>query len=296
MNKVTVLLIAAIIAMSFFAFSQTNEIPNAGFENWNGTAIVGWTHNSNVPPLDVVTQTTDAYSGNFAVRGEVKDFAGTSFPPTLFSGSAQDPRFPVTTNPIELNGFYKYQGQGGDAVLITVALQNDNVSGGAEGHFEFAVTQNSYTAFSIPIIYDDNNPPGWQAIFANITVVIKPLDGQLPHAGTTFFLDHLNFDGAPVGIEEVNNGQAPTAFQLKQNYPNPFNPSTTIEFAIPTAERVQLVVYNQLGQEVARLADEPLAAGNYQFVWDAGALPSGVYFYRLTAGAFSESKKFILMK
>ena len=88
----------------------------------------------------------------------------------------------------------------------------------------------------------------------------------------------------------------PVSFALHQNYPNPFNPSTTISFAIPKAGQTSLVVYDLLGRSVETLVNKQLTAGNYHTSWDAGALPSGMYFYRLTSGEFSDVKKTLLLK
>jgi len=90
--------------------------------------------------------------------------------------------------------------------------------------------------------------------------------------------------------------EVPEAFALAQNYPNPFNPSTEIRFDLPQASPVRLVVYNAMGQEVARLVDQPLHAGTHSVTWDASGLPSGVYLYRLTAGAFIDTKAMTLLK
>jgi hypothetical protein len=89
---------------------------------------------------------------------------------------------------------------------------------------------------------------------------------------------------------------APQQFELAQNYPNPFNPTTAIRFTLPVAEQVQLTVFNMLGQNVATLVNDHLAAGSYEFEFDAASLPSGVYFYSLQAGNFSMTKKMILLK
>ena len=95
---------------------------------------------------------------------------------------------------------------------------------------------------------------------------------------------------------EKHSDQFPTQFSLLQNYPNPFNPTTTIEFSIPKSEFVTLSIYNILGQEVATLVSEKLKAGIYQYSWDAGTSSSGVYFYKIIAGMFTESKKMILLR
>lgn len=94
----------------------------------------------------------------------------------------------------------------------------------------------------------------------------------------------------------VDGGSLPGEFTLLQNYPNPFNPSTTIRYSIPERTHVILHVYNTLGQEVARLIDKELEAGNHQMTFDASHLPSGVYIYRLQAGDYVANKKLMLLK
>ena len=88
----------------------------------------------------------------------------------------------------------------------------------------------------------------------------------------------------------------PAVFALRQNYPNPFNPSTLISYDIASPGRVRLVVFNTLGQEVARVIDEFKEPGTYQYRYLAPDLPRGVYFYRLTAGNNTAIHKMILMK
>ena len=88
----------------------------------------------------------------------------------------------------------------------------------------------------------------------------------------------------------------PKSFSLSQNYPNPFNPTTTIEFQIPERSFVKLSVFNALGQEVAVLVDEEKSPGKYTVTFDGSKLSSGIYFYRLEAGNFVETKKMIFVK
>ncbi len=106
-----------------------------------------------------------------------------------------------------------------------------------------------------------------------------------------------NSGGLVTGVVEQISNQLPASFQLDQNYPNPFNPTTTISFALKTNGRASLKIYNLLGQHVATLLDEEKSAGVYKVSFDASALSSGVYFYRLsTSGGVSEAKKMVLMK
>jgi hypothetical protein len=90
--------------------------------------------------------------------------------------------------------------------------------------------------------------------------------------------------------------QLPRQFALPQNYPNPFNPGTTIEFALPHAGYATLKVYSVLGEEVAALISGDHASGTFTASWNASGLPSGVYFYRLTADDYVQTQKAILMK
>ncbi len=85
-------------------------------------------------------------------------------------------------------------------------------------------------------------------------------------------------------------------FKLMQNYPNPFNPTTTINYHIPELSFVTLEVYDVLGNETATLVNEEKPAGIYEIEFDGGGLPSGIYFYSLSAGNFLSTKKIILLK
>jgi len=101
--------------------------------------------------------------------------------------------------------------------------------------------------------------------------------------------------GGPAGVELISN-ELPTECNLNQNYPNPFNPSTTVKFSIPEATFVSLKIFNSLGEEVETLVAEELGVGNYKYDWNAINLPSGIYFYKLQAENFVETKKMILLK
>ena len=90
--------------------------------------------------------------------------------------------------------------------------------------------------------------------------------------------------------------EVPEAFALAQNYPNPFNPSTEIRFDLPEAVEVRLVIYDVQGREVARLVNGSLSAGHHRVTWDARQMPSGVYVYRIEAGAFVETRRMVLLR
>lgn len=95
---------------------------------------------------------------------------------------------------------------------------------------------------------------------------------------------------------DYNNNLLPKEYYLSQNFPNPFNPSTSIVFSIPSAQLVVLEVYDILGQQVKTLINNEMRAGNYKFNFNADDLSSGIYFYKLRAGSFSQVKKMILLR
>ena len=86
------------------------------------------------------------------------------------------------------------------------------------------------------------------------------------------------------------------SYSLTQNYPNPFNPTTTISFSLPSKSFVSLKVFDILGRDVATIVSEEMSAGNYSRPWNADKMSTGIYFYRLQAGSFTETKKLILLR
>jgi len=111
-------------------------------------------------------------------------------------------------------------------------------------------------------------------------------------------LDTFGIMGPKDFVTDVENTTEtlPTAYTLDQNFPNPFNPSTKINFSLPVEGFVTLDVYNSIGQKVATLVNETKTAGTYAVNFDASGLTSGIYFYKINSGSFSETKKMILLK
>jgi len=94
----------------------------------------------------------------------------------------------------------------------------------------------------------------------------------------------------------VNNQQLPVKFELAQNYPNPFNPVTSIRYSVPRQSFVLIRIYDLLGREVKTLVSEMRSTGNYEVEFNASYLASGIYFYRMESGDFTDVKKLVLLK
>jgi polygalacturonase len=99
-------------------------------------------------------------------------------------------------------------------------------------------------------------------------------------------------------VTDINDSHAtvPIGYSLLQNYPNPFNPTTTIKFSFPKTMHVTLSIYNSMGQELSKLISEDMNVGVHTAKWNASGFASGVYYYRIIAGNFIETKKLILLK
>jgi len=102
-------------------------------------------------------------------------------------------------------------------------------------------------------------------------------------------------DTSLVGINQLSS-EIPEQFSLSQNYPNPFNPVTNIQFTLPRSEFVKITIYDALGKETESLVQQDLYAGSYETQWNASDYPSGVYYYSITAGEYTETKKMVLIK
>ena len=103
-------------------------------------------------------------------------------------------------------------------------------------------------------------------------------------------------NGGVTFVEEEEFDEIPTNYTLSQNYPNPFNPSTRIRYSAPQSSNVLIKVFDILGNEIETLMSEEKAAGTYEITWYAENLPSGIYFYKLQAGNFVETKKMVLLR
>ncbi len=154
----------------------------------------------------------------------------------------------------------------------------------------FARTTDYGTSWTESIITADSNK------ILHGGKLITPLVGYL--CGGDAFAKGIMLHTTNGGITGVdgNDEQIVQNYQLLQNYPNPFNPSTNISFNLPKRSFVSLKVFDLIGREVMTIASEELSAGTYTRQWNAVNVSSGIYFYRLQAGSFTETKKLILLR
>jgi outer membrane protein assembly factor BamB len=178
------------------------------------------------------------------------------------------------------------------AVLANPELFQLRVSASANGVIYATTGESNIYAYNLDL------QELWTDAIANVNTsgVAIGLNGLIAVAGSNKI--KVFTAGNPVSVEDELK---PEGFELSQNYPNPFNPTTKIKFTISSVgtslmKFVQLKVYDVLGNEVAALVNEEQPAGIYEVDFNAAGLSSGIYFYKLQAGNFAETKKMLLMK
>lgn len=128
-----------------------------------------------------------------------------------------------------------------------------------------------------------------------ITATTVDLNFNRIFSGVVHF-SSLAIAGETVSSSIGHEPFVPTEYVLEQNYPNPFNPATTLKYSLPDAQNVNVTIYDITGRRVEILLNTYQQAGSYELKWNASSYSSGVYFYRLQAGVFVETKKMVLMK
>jgi hypothetical protein len=121
---------------------------------------------------------------------------------------------------------------------------------------------------------------------------------HLPSAlldSSTIYMDDIQVNGGVTGLSSTAAG-IPDSYRLLQNYPNPFNPTTAITYQLPRSSHVLLRIYDSLGRRVSTLVNRDQSAGTYTVDFNAGRLPSGLYFYRINAGSFTATRKMIMIE
>jgi hypothetical protein len=263
-------------------------------DSLNGTALLsGIPAQADLgPPLDVsvlVTDGVDSTSQSFSI-----EYINVNDPPSP----------PLITAPAD-SATILIEGEPSDVVTISWTGSVD-VDGDAVAYRWDLSTQGDLASIDVFTIAVDTTsleiPVGElvqimtaQGVGLNESVVlyhrVVASDGEFEVSSDTLMVNVTR--GAVTGTEDEG---LPLEFALSQNYPNPFNPSTTIRYALPEPAEVELTVYDVLGRTIRELASGTQPAGTYEVTFDATGLPSGVYFYRLQAGDYVETKRMVVAK
>lgn len=199
-----------------------------------------------------------------------------------------------------------YAGTYNRGLFISTNYGNSWQGMGPEGFTVLSIAINSndeayicgYSTYGHNVYHTTNDGEDWTAVVKGLTtnnVISLALDSSGYIYAGTFNQGLFKSVSSTTYVIKLNDINV-TQFYLSQNYPNPFNPTTKIEFQISNAGPVSLRIYDILGREVATLINEEKPAGNYEVEFDGGNLSSGVYFYKLQAGDFIQTKKMILLR
>jgi hypothetical protein len=197
-----------------------------------------------------------------------------------------------------------------DILIHTYKESPNNLSVSASANTSINIQwKNNTTENDSIVIERKENPNGAFVSFATVGPTTSMFIDTTTSEGTAYYYrlslnikDSIIAQSYPImmtaqaSVTSVTKENAPLHFQLSNNYPNPFNPSTTISFQLPQRLYVILKVYDVIGREVTTIYSGELKAGSYTRQWNAAAFSSGVYFYRLQAGTYSQTKRLILVK
>jgi hypothetical protein len=284
--------LSPVLVFCFLLISYTTQaqVPNAGFEDWTLTEPDGWT-TLNVPALSLytVTKSTDAHTGSFSLMGTV-----VPIPPTTIAMSAVIQSGPgghgtaVSVRYAVVAGYYKCSLLSGDKLALNFAMFQGGTGIGV-GAQVIPTSTSTWTAFSVPFAYIAAGAPD------NCTLqisIVGPVTGGDFHVGSWYQVDDLVLSG----VSAVSPETKPSAYSLDQNFPNPFNTATTIRYSLAHRSQVTLAVFNLVGERVATLVNEMQESGTHDARFDASGLASGMYFYRLLAGGYVETRQLVVMK
>ena len=167
---------------------------------------------------------------------------------------------------------------------------------------EFIEWSNAFSSSRVAFQFGyDADKPWWGKLSNPPKDIGDALIEKCPNISDLYWVDFTAYDIWPKGftptsVSGKNGKNLFSDYILKQNYPNPFNPSTKIEFSIPKNEHVVLKIYDLPGHEITTLINKVLLRGNHKIEFNAKSLSTGIYYYKITAGLFTETKKFILLK
>ena len=253
---------------------QWSDESNAGFTTGNP-----WrTPNSNYPEFNVAVMEEDE---NSLLNHYKKLIHFRNHNPQLQTGEYEA----AISSHDEVVAFFRYDDDTEETKLIVINLGSSAVSD-LTLHHSSAMLPEDGAVYYYTDMFTGNDAPAYGDVSEyGYTTVFSDIEPKSTNIYRPF-----------VGSLSTDTNERAENFRLHQNYPNPFNPATTISFYLPEAEEVRLRVYDITGRLVSTIVNEELNAGSHTRVFDASALSSGVYFYRLEAGSFSSVQKMTLIK
>jgi len=283
MKRTTELIVFLFIGTMTFA-----QVPNGGFENWTGTEPDIWLTN-NIAPFELypVTQSSDAHSGAFAIRGEV--VANTTSANEAYNPFIQTlGGFPVTQNHASISGWYKFNPlQATASFVITCTVVDGNSQLIGVGALEIEAGAAGYTAFTMPIDYSF----GGSETAAIITLSFVLSDSEeISAIGSSFLVDDLVLDDAT----DLQENELVNA-AVGQPYPTPFLDKVSIPITVKSSSNFKVEVIDLVGRPVDIIVNNVLPQGAQLIDWTPSQLISnGVYFIQISDAEGSTVRRILL--
>lgn len=272
-------LAAMLLSQAWPLTRATAQIPNPGFETWSNGQPAGWNGTN-------TQQTSDAHSGSSAVMGQV----GLVLSVYAASISTSDPSstnptyFPYSGRPASFTGYYQFApaARSNDSLVFVTVFSKANA---IVGTAMFMTTQsaNSYTQFTAPTTWITGDMP--DSAMCSIMILNASASGGLGTEGSTFKLDDVSFSGtSAVATSDVRS------VSLSESFPNPVPAVSKIKYSLAADGPATIAVFDVTGRQVSVLASGYQTAGTHMVVFDASALPAGMYCYRLATPVQTISK------
>jgi hypothetical protein len=308
--------------LSYSTFFGGSADENANAMDLDSAGIItlaGWTNSADLPIASPFTAYDSTHNGSFDayisrfdlnqtgnaqllystfLGGSLNEGVNAMMPDAsgriIIGGSVASTDFPTTPGAYDTT----FNGGGGDSYILRLDLSKTG-----DEQLDYSTFLGGATGTDVLLSLALDGP---ETILAALTTLSSDFPTSPGAYDDTYngswdiALTKLVIDDSLVSISSASD-HIPEKFILKQNYPNPFNPSTHIGFRIADLGFVELKIYDVSGREVTTLVSENLAPGEHHLQWEGkdalgNPLPSGVYFYRLTAGSFTQTRKMILMK
>lgn len=273
----------------FIMITAIAQLPNGGFEDWEGNVPVDWSNN-NIAPLDifVVTPSADAHSGSLAARGEVivnPVFPSQVAPPLLQSIG----QFSFAEDPAFCTGWYQFTPvQPTASLVISCTMSDENGLPTGIGILQITEAAGDYTSYSVPIDYSIGGSS--PAVSASISFTIAD-NSELSAAGSVFLVDDVALEGT-LGIEDQS-----VVSEFNSPYPSPFSGSTFIPLELKNRASVQIEVLDLYGRPVRTIANGVMAPGSHLLEWTPeGDVASGVYIIRVSHPEGAMAKRVLLRR
>jgi hypothetical protein len=270
-----------LLSLIAFSFTQAQNVPNGGFENWTSGNPDNWSTN-NVPSVyTTVTQVTSAHGGASAAKGTTTLTGFGNVQPSLMS-SISGIGFAVTQAYSTLNFYYQTSLNAPCALGILITMQDagGNVVGIGGG---FVGNASSYTLASTPINYTGFNPVECTIQFS----IVDTTGNGISSTGNYFIVDDVGLSG----LASVNENTS--AISISNVYPNPANHSASVQYYLASKSAVQIQILNTQGKTIREMTVSEQAAGKHETDFDISAFSAGFYFVKVKTDKGISAGKFI---